>query len=104
MDPRYKSLLGLYKLPFFVQDILRLLVKPIYPRMAHTLTAMPRNTSGQHEFKEPPCVSFDLFLELRKKYEAIEQYRYQYVAAMQELGLDAILCPITVSLTEDPKY
>ncbi|CAJ0959426.1 unnamed protein product, partial [Mesorhabditis belari] len=80
MDPRYKSLLGLYKLPFFIQDILRFLVQPIYPRLAHALTAMPRNTS-----------------ELRKKYEAIEQYRYEYIEEMQKLGLDAILCPVTVT-------
>ncbi|CAJ0570092.1 unnamed protein product, partial [Mesorhabditis spiculigera] len=80
MDPRYGPMLGLYKLPFWVQSLIALLVKPIYPRMAHSLTAMPRTTS-----------------ELRKKYEAIEHYRFEYIDAMQKQGIDAVLSPVTVT-------
>uniref|UniRef100_A0A914V9B0 fatty acid amide hydrolase n=1 Tax=Plectus sambesii TaxID=2011161 RepID=A0A914V9B0_9BILA len=79
LDDTYKPIVRLYRIPLLVQRALSYLLRPIYPRLATALRCMPRNTA-----------------ELRLVYERIELYRERFTRQMEQLGLDAIICPVQV--------
>uniref|UniRef100_A0A915ADD7 fatty acid amide hydrolase n=2 Tax=Parascaris univalens TaxID=6257 RepID=A0A915ADD7_PARUN len=75
----YASIMNMNRVPFILRRIIAFLTDPFYPRIAHIIRAMPRDTS-----------------ELRCIYERIEIYRHKFIQAMLSFNIDALLCPVQV--------
>lgn len=80
----FETMVYVLRIPAILKRVLGKLLIPLYPRIGQFLCSSSLNTS-----------------ELRQTYENIEAYRELYIKRMQELRLDALICPVQVKLITD---
>ncbi|CEF60473.1 Fatty-acid amide hydrolase 1 [Strongyloides ratti] len=74
--PEYKKLLFLMNLPIWLRKLVSFMVKPFSYRFSLIASSVPKSTS-----------------DLRKTYEFIQKYRYQFIEHMKEENIDVLLLP-----------
>uniref|UniRef100_A0A0R3S0Y5 fatty acid amide hydrolase n=1 Tax=Elaeophora elaphi TaxID=1147741 RepID=A0A0R3S0Y5_9BILA len=75
----FEMMVYYFRIPGILKRVLGKLLTPFYPRIGQFLCSLPLDTS-----------------ELRQTYGNIEAYRELYIKRMQELRIDALVCPVQV--------
>ncbi|CAI4228050.1 unnamed protein product [Auanema sp. JU1783] len=76
MEPTLYTQAMIYAIPIWIQRLIAIPIRFVFPRLANVMEAMTLST-----------------LELREAYAEIESYRDAFVGQMMNDGVDAILCP-----------
>uniref|UniRef100_A0A0K0FHU2 fatty acid amide hydrolase n=1 Tax=Strongyloides venezuelensis TaxID=75913 RepID=A0A0K0FHU2_STRVS len=74
--PNYRKILFLMNLPIWIRKMVAFITKPFSYRFSLIASSVPTSTS-----------------DLRKTYEFIESYRYQFIEAMKNDSIDVLLLP-----------
>uniref|UniRef100_A0A8C5Q7Y5 Fatty-acid amide hydrolase 1 n=1 Tax=Leptobrachium leishanense TaxID=445787 RepID=A0A8C5Q7Y5_9ANUR len=79
VDPNLKAQVSLYFLPNWLNRLLSIIMKPVFPRVSEVM----RNTESLRSVKD-----------LWKHHTEVEEYRQEFIAKWKKQDLDAVLCPI----------